>query len=152
MGIILHVQNHRRIHEHTHTHTHINRRSKTLGGPWTRKSEWTPPPPPTNGIFGVHFDYGPTWPSGHLDIVHRLLRPYTYTHTSVHRDPFGCLYLFSYWYPYTVQVRCHGPGPDLGLGKMGNCPGTSTTSTYVLSPFYYSRVGWASTASLLKVA
>ena len=40
-------------------------------------------------------------------------------------------------------------GPDLGLGKLGSCPGAST---YVLSPFVfcYSRVVWASTAPLLK--
>ena len=52
------------------------------------------------------------------------------------------------------------PGPHLGLGKLGSCPGASTTrgwgvgSTYVLSPFivWYSRVGWASTAPLLKAA
>ena len=64
-------------------------------------------------------------------------------------------------------------GPDLGLDKLGSCVGPpqpgglhnqggSTTrgptqpgaSTYVLSPFtfWYSRVGWASTAPLLKAA
>ena len=52
------------------------------------------------------------------------------------------------------------PGPDLGLGKLGSCPGAATTrgvSIYVLSPFIYlffgySRIGWASTVPLLKAA
>ena len=66
------------------------------------------------------------------------------------------------------NIVLNNSGPELGLGKLGSCPGASTTrgppqpgglhnqgsSTYVLSPliFWYSRVGWVSTAPLLKAA
>ena len=44
-----------------------------------------------------------------------------------------------------------GPGPDLGLGKLDNCPGALHMSRHLLF-VWYSRVGWASTAPLLKAS
>ena len=58
--------------------------------------------------------------------------------------------------PWVLLHLCSDSGPDLGLGKLGSCPGASTTRGLHICCFcccfLYSSVGWASTAPLLKAA